>query len=203
MRTASRACRRREWRFHRDIYAARDDAQRDRAHAFAIRNDARLPRPRHSRVPLHGRGGGRHRHPLRAVRDVRHAGAVGSRGRARSTDAARACLSHHGMIAVGPSLDARAGAGGRSRNARRNVLARVADRRADAAVRRTNWTRADEVRRLRQGVTQPSSPGTSRSAQPLCNARRMSAFRWYGPCTPFWLICLSGVFRCALYVSSS
>ena len=42
-----------EWRFHRDIYRAR--GRRNRPHARTVRDDARLPRPRHSRVSLHGR----------------------------------------------------------------------------------------------------------------------------------------------------
>ncbi len=52
-----------------------------RAHARAVRHDARVPASRHSAVPLHGGGGRRQRHPLRAVRDLRHAGTVGPRGR--------------------------------------------------------------------------------------------------------------------------
>ena len=63
----------------------------DRAHARAVRHHARLPFARHSRVPLHGRGRRRPRHPLRAVRDVRHAGAVRSRGRRARRAQARAC----------------------------------------------------------------------------------------------------------------
>ena len=76
-----------EWRFHRDIYRAR--ARRECRSSTRTRRSRRRSRAfaRHSRVPLHGRGRRRPRHPLRAVRDVRHAGAVRSRASPRSTGA--------------------------------------------------------------------------------------------------------------------
>ena len=80
-----------EWRFHRDIYARAADANAI-VHTHApFATTLACHAPRHSRVPLHGRGRRRPRHPLRAVRDVRHAGAVRPRRSPRSTDAAPAC----------------------------------------------------------------------------------------------------------------
>ncbi len=69
-----------EWRFHRDIYAARPEFDGDRAYALAVRHRPRLPRPRHSSLSLHGGRRGRCRHPLRRLRHLRHAATVGPRG---------------------------------------------------------------------------------------------------------------------------
>ena len=55
--------------------------RRHRPYPFLERDRARLQRPRNSGLPLHGRGGRRHRHPLRAVLHIRHAGALRRRGR--------------------------------------------------------------------------------------------------------------------------
>ena len=174
----------------------------DRAHAFAVRNHARLPRPRHSGVSLHDRRGGRHRHPLLAVRDVRHAGTVGSCG-ARARWAPR-------VPAGAPRDDrdrsvayARTGAGRRSGDARRNVLARAADRRAYAAA----------AGRIGHGAKR-SSPTTARHNATVVVRnfafRAASMQRPADVCLPlvrslhpFCAHCISGVFRCALYVSSS
>ena len=191
-----------EWRFHRDIYAARNDAKAIvHTHSPFATTLACLDRGIPAFHYMVAVAGGT---DIRCAPYATFGTQELSDHAVRALDGRRACLlAHHGMIAIGASLDARAGAGRRSRNARRNVLARAADRRAYAAAAGRIGHGANEVRRLRQGVTQPSSSGTSRSAQPLCNARRRSAFRWYGPCTSFCAHCLSGVFRCALYVSSS
>ena len=54
--------------------------RRDRPYARTVRDHARVPGSRHPAVPLHGGDRRRARHPLRAVRDVRHPGALRSRG---------------------------------------------------------------------------------------------------------------------------
>ena len=103
--------------------------RRDRAHACAVRDDARLPRARHSRLPLHGRGGRRQatsaaRRTRRSARRRLSDHALVGAGRRAS-----ACLlANHGMIAVGALARRRARARRRSRNAGRNVLARACRR---------------------------------------------------------------------------
>ena len=98
--------------------------RRDRPHALAVRHDARLPRPRHPAVPLHGRDGGGPRHPLRrrtrrsARRRCRIARVAALAGR-------RACLlARHGMIAFGRDLAARSRWRSRSRRWPRSTGAR-------------------------------------------------------------------------------
>ncbi len=66
--------------------------RRDRPYARAVRDDARVHESRDTTVPLHGRHRRRARHPLRALRDVRHPGALRSRARARLPTGAHACL---------------------------------------------------------------------------------------------------------------
>ena len=92
-----------EWRFHRDLYRARDDVRRDRSRACAVRDDARVPSSRHSGVPLHGRDRGRPRHPLRAVRDVR-LGRLAAHVVAAMAGRRACLLANHGMIAAGADL---------------------------------------------------------------------------------------------------
>ena len=79
--------------------------RRDRPRALAVRHHARLPRPRHPGVPLHGRG--------RRRRDIRCApyATFGTQALSDHAVAAlagrRACLlAHHGMIATAASLAA-------------------------------------------------------------------------------------------------
>ena len=95
----------------------------------------------------------------------------------------RACLlAHHGMIATAPSLAGRAGAGGRGRDAGRDVLARAAGRRTPAAVRRRDARRAGEVRDLRPaaaGVNGAPRPPRDQPRVTRCDrrARRAGVFR--------------------------
>ena len=150
----------------------------DRAHACAVRDYARMPGSRHSRIPLHDREGGWRRHPLRALRDVRHAGAVGSR---------RAGARRPPRVSSRESRDdrdrrqprSRACARRRSRDAVRDVLARAAGRRARTALRCEKWRLV-----LEKFATygQPARRGASaRSAGPRhappAPARRRTACR--------------------------
>ena len=71
-----------EWRFHRDIYVDRARRWRNRPRAFAVRHDAGLSWARHSGVSRYMVAiAGGERHSLRAVRDVRHPGALRQRAR--------------------------------------------------------------------------------------------------------------------------
>ena len=54
--------------------------ERGRAHAFAQCHRARVRAQSDPGVPLHGGGGGRQRHPARALRHLRHPGAGALRG---------------------------------------------------------------------------------------------------------------------------
>ena len=95
----------------------------------------------------------------------------------------RACLlAHHGMIATGPSLAGRAGAGGRGRDAGRDVLARAAGRRAPPAAGRRDARRAGKVRDLRAAAARRErcAAATARSAANATCPRRAGIARRAG-----------------------
>src|SRR5437764_13761451 len=77
--------------------------ERDRPHAFSTSDRARLHRPGHSSIPLHGGGCGRERHPLRSILRIRYAGA--SDAALAALKGRKACLlANHGVIATGADL---------------------------------------------------------------------------------------------------
>ena len=114
-----------EWRFHRDIYARASRRGRDRAHARAVRDHARLPRtaafPRSTTWS-----------PSPAADDIRCAPYATFGTQALSDhalaalDGRRACLlAHHGMIALGAlARRARSRSPSRSRRSPRSTGAR-------------------------------------------------------------------------------
>jgi L-fuculose-phosphate aldolase len=131
-----------EWRFHRDIYHARPEANAV-VHTHA---------PFATTLACHSRGIPAFHYMVAVAggRDIRCASYATFGTQALSDhvvaalDGRRACLlAHHGMIAVGASLPG-ARARGRGRNARRDLLARVIARGARSPHRRRDGRRAEK-----------------------------------------------------------
>ena len=94
-----------EWRFHRDILQIAPGHRRASLHCHSVyATTLAVPPQDDPELPLHDRDVRRHHHPLRPLRDLRHASPLATPPSRRSKAALACLLGQHGQIALGKTL---------------------------------------------------------------------------------------------------